>query len=210
MVLCATLAVGPAQQHFIEPRIDIDDRVPAAESRLRGAAGRIPHSPTAVFSFGLVALVVAFIPVLSWLAWVPALAALVGLSRALKSDRMSRRTAFNGMVMGVAAWIIAILVSVGSLGAGDAPVALAEGTAPTPTSTPESTPEPEPTPEPVPTSPETPAETAAPEPAAPTPAATFFQNCDAVRAAGAAPIYTGQPGYSRTLDRDGDGVGCES
>jgi len=215
MVLCATLAVGPAQQHFIEPRIDIDDRVPAAESRLRGAAGRIPHSPTAVFSFGLVALVVAFIPVLSWLAWVPALAALVGLSRALKSDRMSRRTAFNGMVMGVAAWIIAILVSVGSLGAGDAPVALAEGTAPTPTSTPE------PTPEPVPTPAETPAEAAAPEPvastpapaaapAAPTPAATFFQNCDAVRAAGAAPIYTGQPGYSRTLDRDGDGVGCES
>jgi len=37
----------------------------------------------------------------------------------------------------------------------------------------------------------------------------FYKNCDAVRAAGAAPIYEGQPGYSRKLDRDGDGVGCE-
>ena len=36
-----------------------------------------------------------------------------------------------------------------------------------------------------------------------------YANCDAVRAAGAAPIYAGQPGYSRKLDRDGDGVGCE-
>lgn len=37
----------------------------------------------------------------------------------------------------------------------------------------------------------------------------YFANCDAVRAAGADPIYAGQPGYSRKLDRDGDGVGCE-
>ena len=28
-------------------------------------------------------------------------------------------------------------------------------------------------------------------------------------AAGADPIYAGQPGYSRKLDRDGDGVACE-
>ncbi|WP_345800310.1 DUF1524 domain-containing protein [Microbacterium sp. AZCO] len=47
----------------------------------------------------------------------------------------------------------------------------------------------------------------APAPAAPT--ATFYQNCDAVRAAGAAPIHVGDPGYSRKLDRDGDGTGCE-
>lgn len=39
--------------------------------------------------------------------------------------------------------------------------------------------------------------------------ATFYQNCDAVRAAGAAPILAGQPGYSKKLDRDGDGIGCE-
>lgn len=36
-----------------------------------------------------------------------------------------------------------------------------------------------------------------------------FKNCDAVRAAGAAPIYAEDPGYSSKLDRDGDGVGCE-
>ncbi|WP_262107497.1 excalibur calcium-binding domain-containing protein [Arthrobacter sp. Marseille-P9274] len=38
---------------------------------------------------------------------------------------------------------------------------------------------------------------------------TFYANCTAVRAAGAAPIYAGDPGYSRKLDRDGDGVACE-
>jgi hypothetical protein len=38
----------------------------------------------------------------------------------------------------------------------------------------------------------------------------YYENCDAVRAAGAAPIYAGEPGYSRDLDRDGDGVGCET
>ena len=38
---------------------------------------------------------------------------------------------------------------------------------------------------------------------------TYYANCDAVRAAGAAPIHAGDPGYSRRLDRDGDGVGCE-
>lgn len=36
-----------------------------------------------------------------------------------------------------------------------------------------------------------------------------FPNCAAVRDAGRAPIYAGQPGYSRRLDRDGDGVACE-
>jgi hypothetical protein len=38
---------------------------------------------------------------------------------------------------------------------------------------------------------------------------TYYANCDAVRAAGAAPIHVGDPGYSRRLDRDGDGIGCE-
>ncbi|GCD43285.1 excalibur calcium-binding domain-containing protein [Streptomyces paromomycinus] len=37
-----------------------------------------------------------------------------------------------------------------------------------------------------------------------------YANCAAVRAAGAAPIHAGDPGYGRHLDRDGDGVGCES
>jgi micrococcal nuclease len=38
---------------------------------------------------------------------------------------------------------------------------------------------------------------------------TYYKNCDAVRAAGADPIYAGQPGYSSKLDRDGDGIACE-
>ena len=59
-----------------------------------------------------------------------------------------------------------------------------------------------------------PAAVPAPAPAqvkmAPAPApAAFYANCTAVRAAGAAPIHVGEPGYSRKLDRDGDGVGCE-
>lgn len=37
----------------------------------------------------------------------------------------------------------------------------------------------------------------------------YYANCAAARAAGAAPVMRGQPGYSRKLDRDNDGVGCE-
>ncbi len=36
-----------------------------------------------------------------------------------------------------------------------------------------------------------------------------FRSCAAARAAGAAPVRAGDPGYGRHLDRDGDGVGCE-
>jgi hypothetical protein len=41
------------------------------------------------------------------------------------------------------------------------------------------------------------------------PGAVSYQNCTAVRAAGKAPLYRGQPGYSSKLDRDGDGIACE-
>lgn len=84
---------------------------------------------------------------------------------------------------------------------------------PTPTTT---SPTPTPTPEPEPTS-EAPAP--APEPAqpgrqeeAPAPAPepeVFYKNCAAARAAGAAPIYRGQPGYRSKLDADGDGIACD-
>lgn len=37
----------------------------------------------------------------------------------------------------------------------------------------------------------------------------YYENCDAARAAGAAPVYAGEPGYGPHLDRDGDGVACE-
>lgn len=37
----------------------------------------------------------------------------------------------------------------------------------------------------------------------------YYENCAAVIAAGAAPIYRGQLGYRPALDHDGDGIGCE-
>ena len=40
-------------------------------------------------------------------------------------------------------------------------------------------------------------------------AGTFYENCDAARAAGAAPVFANEPGYAPHLDRDGDGIGCE-
>ncbi|WP_272914848.1 excalibur calcium-binding domain-containing protein [Rathayibacter iranicus] len=36
-----------------------------------------------------------------------------------------------------------------------------------------------------------------------------YANCTEVRAAGADPIRAGDAGYSRSLDRDGDGIACE-
>jgi hypothetical protein len=36
-----------------------------------------------------------------------------------------------------------------------------------------------------------------------------YANCAQARAAGAAPIRRGEAGYSRKLDRDGDGIACE-
>ena len=42
----------------------------------------------------------------------------------------------------------------------------------------------------------------------PTRPAAFYPNCAAARAAGAAPVRRGDPGYGRHLDRDGDGVAC--
>lgn len=37
----------------------------------------------------------------------------------------------------------------------------------------------------------------------------YYKNCSAARAAGAAPVRAGDPGYASHLDRDSDGVGCE-
>ena len=56
-------------------------------------------------------------------------------------------------------------------------------------------------------------EPVAPQPLASTPktaaASTYYATCSAARAAGAAPLHQGEPGYSRRLDRDGDGIACE-
>ncbi|WP_235003593.1 excalibur calcium-binding domain-containing protein [Blastococcus haudaquaticus] len=70
-------------------------------------------------------------------------------------------------------------------------------------------------PAPAPVVPKAPAPAPAPAPqvvappVANPPASTHFKNCDAARAAGAAPVRIGDPGYGRHLDREGDGVGCE-
>lgn len=37
----------------------------------------------------------------------------------------------------------------------------------------------------------------------------YYANCVEVHDAGAAPLYRGDPGYRRGLDRDNDGVACE-
>jgi cell wall-associated NlpC family hydrolase len=37
----------------------------------------------------------------------------------------------------------------------------------------------------------------------------FYQNCDAARAAGAAPMKKGEPGYRKELDPNGNGVACD-
>ena len=49
----------------------------------------------------------------------------------------------------------------------------------------------------------------APAQQAPAQSSVYYKNCDAVRAAGAAPLHRGEPGYRPGLDSDGDGVACE-
>jgi micrococcal nuclease len=84
-------------------------------------------------------------------------------------------------------------------------------------------PAPAPAPTPVPAPPTTkaalPTTKAAPKPPpvrtteqAPAPEpdhSAYYANCSAAKAAGAAPLYRGEPGYRSALDRDGDGVACE-
>lgn len=70
-------------------------------------------------------------------------------------------------------------------------------TAPAPTTSPPATPAPT-TPPP-----------ATPAPTTPVPTDVYYKNCTAVRAAGAAPIHAGDPGWQTKFDNDGDGVGCE-
>jgi hypothetical protein len=46
-------------------------------------------------------------------------------------------------------------------------------------------------------------------PSRPTYSTAAFANCTEARAAGAAPVWRGDPGYGPHLDRDHDGIGCE-
>lgn len=55
----------------------------------------------------------------------------------------------------------------------------------------------------------TPAPAPAVEPAPSGGGGVYYANCSQARAAGAAPLYVGSPGYRPGLDRDKDGVACE-
>ena len=69
--------------------------------------------------------------------------------------------------------------------------------------------EPTPSPTPTPTPTVAPSPKAKPKAAKPAEPSVYYENCDAARAAGAAPVRRGDPGYAAHLDRDDDGVGCE-
>ncbi len=45
--------------------------------------------------------------------------------------------------------------------------------------------------------------------ATPSESSVFYSGCREVRAAGAAPLYRGQPGYRIEMDGDNDGIACE-
>ncbi len=76
--------------------------------------------------------------------------------------------------------------------------------------TPSPTAKPSPKPKPVATHKPTPKATTHQAPPSPPPVAdVYYPNCAAARAAGAAPLYQGDPGYRSGLDRDHDGVACE-
>jgi outer membrane biosynthesis protein TonB len=86
-----------------------------------------------------------------------------------------------------------------------AAVPVVDSPAPAPKPAPKAAPKPAPKPQPLVAAP-APAPKKAPAPKA---SSSGYANCAAARAAGAAPLYAGQPGYSSKLDRDGDGVACE-
>jgi hypothetical protein len=87
------------------------------------------------------------------------------------------------------------VVTIPAPAATDPPVTQAPVTAPPATSPPATSP-------PVTNPPAT-------NPPATSPPGVYYANCDAARAAGAAPLHAGDPGYRSGLDRDNDGVACE-
>lgn len=68
---------------------------------------------------------------------------------------------------------------------------------------------------PAPTRTPAPAATGKPKPpassptSAPGPKDVYYKSCAAAKAAGAAPIRRGQPGYGKHLDKDNDGIACD-
>ena len=87
-------------------------------------------------------------------------------------------------------------------------VSATPSSSPTPSAsaTPSESPSPTVIPSPVPT---TEAPVQAPAAEAPAQSDVYYKNCAEARAAGAAPLHRGEPGYRPGLDADGDGVACE-
>ncbi|WP_153302453.1 MULTISPECIES: GmrSD restriction endonuclease domain-containing protein [Tessaracoccus] len=99
---------------------------------------------------------------------------------------------------------------------------LPDGSRPTATPSPTASPSPSPTPSPSATPAAPPAQFVAVPPAveeeddqvvvdddSDSDVSLYFSNCSEARAAGAAPLLRGEPGYRSALDRDDDGVACE-
>jgi hypothetical protein len=82
-------------------------------------------------------------------------------------------------------------------------------TRPAPTTTPGPQPAPRPQPRPEPRPQPQPAAEERDDDEDSAGGSVYYKNCDAVRAANAAPIRRGEPGYASHLDRDDDGTGCD-
>ena len=113
-----------------------------------------PKSPLALWAMiaGIVAIVSAIVPGLSFVAWIPAIAAIVLGVIALIKKTPRRGQALSGLILGPIAWIVAIVVSIGAiagLGAGVTD-AVVEDSVATEEQQPERAPEPEPEAEPEP------------------------------------------------------------
>jgi hypothetical protein len=128
------------------------DAAPAAPATAK------PRSPLALWAMiaGIVAIVNAVIPGLSFVAWIPAIAAITLGVIALIKKTSRRGQALTGVILGPIAWLVAIVVSIGLIsGAGsrvadtvaDSPAAVEEESEPV-EEEPELEPEPEPEPEP--------------------------------------------------------------
>ncbi|KQV26664.1 hypothetical protein [Yonghaparkia sp. Root332] len=131
---------------------------PAPPAAAPSSATPKPRSALALWAMivGIVAMVSAVIPGLSFAAWIPAIAAIALGVIALIRRTPRRGQALTGVVLGPLAWVTAIIVSVGLIAglsggvddsAGDDPVAVEEAPAPV-AEEPESEPEPAPEPEP--------------------------------------------------------------
>lgn len=72
--------------------------------------------------FGIVALVCAFIPGLSFIAFIPAIASVVlGIAALVSLNKAGRGQAVSGVILGPIALLVAIIVSIGSIVGGITP-----------------------------------------------------------------------------------------